>query len=384
VSPTTELSPPIASDRTVGRVLELDGLRGLAILMVVVWHYFISAPELEGRLHWMLVPFSQTWSGVDLFFVLSGFLISNILLNVRSSTHFFTTFYVRRFFRIVPIYFVLLLLAMVMRHYLPEMFSGYEIIPQWAYFLFVPNIAMAMVYSHGAGILGISWSLGVEEQFYLLLPACVRGLTERALYRAALCAIPAAVLLRSACLNNLFALQYQMPCRIDALALGILCGAVLKNQRLRQTFSERRLMILAVLFVGFGALAIFDLNPLTSRIAAVFGLTWIAMLYAALLLTALLAPSSLVARISRNPALREMGQLAYFVYLFHDLIHQLVYRYVGVGPIAGLLSITTVILLAKVSWRLFEEPLIRKGHSWRYSQPGNGSSKGGRPNESYG
>ena len=370
MSTATAASPSIAPDRTGGRIPELDGLRGLAISMVVVWHYFIMVPELRGTLHWALVPFRQTWSGVDLFFVLSGFLISTILLNARSSPAFYTTFYVRRLLRIVPIYFVLLLSAMAIRYYLPAIFSGYEIIPQWAYFLFVPNIAMAIVHSHGTGTLGITWSLGVEEQFYLFLPACVRNLSERTLYRTALCAIPAAILLRWACLGNLFALQYQMPCRIDALALGILCGAVLKSQRLRRSFSEHRLIILGVLFAGFAILAIFDLDPLTSRVAAVLGLTWIAMLYAALLLTALLAPSSLVARMSRNPALREMGQLAYFVYLFHDLIHQLMRCCVRVELIAGLLSISAVILLAGVSWRLFEEPLIRKGHSWRYSPAG--------------
>jgi peptidoglycan/LPS O-acetylase OafA/YrhL len=259
---------------------------------------------------------------------------------------------------------------MAVRHHLSGIFPGYETIPQWAYFLFVPNVAMAIVHSHGTGTLGITWSLGVEEQFYLLLPACVRNLSERTLYRAALCVIPAAILLRSACLGNLLALQYQMPCRIDALALGVLCGAVVRNQGLRRRFSRHRLLILGTLFVGFCILLIFDLNPLTSRVAAVLGLTWIAMLYAALLLTALLAPFSLIARVSRNSALREIGQLAYFVYLFHDLIHQLVRCYVSVEPIAGLLSISAVILLAGVSWRLFEEPLIRKGHSWKYSQPG--------------
>src|SRR5207249_8008489 len=89
------------------RVPELDGLRGCAILMVVFWHYvepgniprYVSA---FGRL---------TWSGVDLFFVLSGFLIGGILLDARSSSNFFQVFYTRRFFRIVPIYAAVLLIV---------------------------------------------------------------------------------------------------------------------------------------------------------------------------------------------------------------------------------------------------------------------------------
>src|SRR5216117_2710692 len=89
------------------RIPELDGIRGLAILLVLVWHYWASRvhPPLGSAFAgiWMLC--GLTWSGVDLFFVLSGFLIGGVLLEQRDSANYFKTFYVRRVCRIFPIYF---------------------------------------------------------------------------------------------------------------------------------------------------------------------------------------------------------------------------------------------------------------------------------------
>src|SRR5438477_3577880 len=108
-----------------GRIPELDGLRGLAIGSVLIWHYFmvpiVTAPATP--LSYALVFGRLTWSGVDLFFVLSGFLIGGILLDARKASNYFQVFYTRRFFRIVPIYAAVLLtvptflfLAQRMRH----------------------------------------------------------------------------------------------------------------------------------------------------------------------------------------------------------------------------------------------------------------------------
>ena len=94
--------------RLNSRIPELDGLRGLAILLVLVWHYFISSISV-GVGTWQayaVVPFRLTWSGVDLFFVLSGFLIGGILYDVKNSENYFKVFYFRRIYRIFPVYFI--------------------------------------------------------------------------------------------------------------------------------------------------------------------------------------------------------------------------------------------------------------------------------------
>src|ERR1700722_10786654 len=99
-----------------GRVPELDGLRGMAILMVVVFHYLeeqglVAGNEAAGILQRVVLI---GWSGVDLFFVLSGFLIGGILMDARESPSYFRTFYARRFFRIIPIYYLWILAYVIL------------------------------------------------------------------------------------------------------------------------------------------------------------------------------------------------------------------------------------------------------------------------------
>src|ERR1700731_3519067 len=99
-----------------GRIPELDGIRGIAIAMVVVYHFFllpIQAPP-AALLSYVKAAGRLAWSGVDLFFVLSGFLIGGILLDARDSLNYFQVFYTRRFFRIVPIYAVCLVGALAL------------------------------------------------------------------------------------------------------------------------------------------------------------------------------------------------------------------------------------------------------------------------------
>src|SRR6266478_10141513 len=99
-----------------GRIPELDGIRGIAIGMVLIAHCFEVVSRPGSGLAYALVPLRLDWTGVDLFFVLSGFLIGGILLDARESSNYFRVFYTRRFFRIVPIYAVLLVSAGFIRH----------------------------------------------------------------------------------------------------------------------------------------------------------------------------------------------------------------------------------------------------------------------------
>jgi peptidoglycan/LPS O-acetylase OafA/YrhL len=96
------------TSRLAGRIPELDGIRGLAILLVLVWHYF---GHFEGVLQrswqaYALATLRLSWSGVDLFFVLSGFLIGGILYDAKDSKSYYQTFYRRRILRIFPLYFL--------------------------------------------------------------------------------------------------------------------------------------------------------------------------------------------------------------------------------------------------------------------------------------
>ena len=159
------------------RVSQLDGVRGVAILLVLVWHYFGAQVVAEPKsiLHYCTHALSLTWSGVDLFFVLSGFLIAGILLDHHNTSNYFRVFYLRRVCRIFPLYFLLLALFLCLsatnlstspsfRWLLHDPF------PIWSYATFTQNILMGARGGFGPHWLGITWSLAVEEQFYLFVP----------------------------------------------------------------------------------------------------------------------------------------------------------------------------------------------------------------------
>lgn len=102
------LDQEVAREVPISRIPALDGLRGLAILLVLLWHCLFAEFTPIALIRKLLFVGKLSWSGVDLFFVLSGFLIGGILLDARSSPRYFQTFYLRRAFRILPLYFLVL------------------------------------------------------------------------------------------------------------------------------------------------------------------------------------------------------------------------------------------------------------------------------------
>lgn len=170
-----------------GRIAELDGVRGLAIALVLVWHYLASSIDQRVAADGLVVlskVFALTWSGVDLFFVLSGFLIGGILLDNIDSPTYFRTFYVRRIARILPLYFAWFLLFLIIVRLgifrsipsLEHLFA--DPLPVWSYVTFTQNFVMTSSYRFGAEWLGVTWSLAIEEQFYLILPYFEKGIVR--------------------------------------------------------------------------------------------------------------------------------------------------------------------------------------------------------------
>src|SRR6267154_5704105 len=139
---------PEAGTRASSRITELDGLRGMAVIFVILYHYFVNlAPAAPGpTLSFFRAWFQMGWCGVDLFFVLSGFLIGGILLDARESPRYFQTFYSRRFHRILPLYYIWIgayfLIAFTL---LPHSSGSFKIEPEkWTivptYIFFVQNL----------------------------------------------------------------------------------------------------------------------------------------------------------------------------------------------------------------------------------------------------
>jgi peptidoglycan/LPS O-acetylase OafA/YrhL len=388
----------VANLRTSKRVPELDGLRGAAILLVVIVHYFSFNPygHASGWTQSFSVIVARTismgWTGVDLFFVLSGFLIGGILLDARDSPHYFKTFYVRRFFRIIPIYYgwmaaYVALMAVAGPFLRAHVAAG--AVPDGRH-----QYLVLLLFLQNFGLLGHSviagawfwptWSVAVEEQFYLVVPSVVRFLSRRALYVFLFVVIGVAPLLRL-WIHHHFpvpntGLDYSyilMPCRADAFAIGILAALFWRSAGFRAWLGVHGRM-LAVLCAGSlaGVAALVHWYPAYNSLPMIsVGYTWIAGFYAIILIAAIGKPAGAIARFTRMGWLREFGRVSYCFYLIHlalRLILQILVRAVA-GPTGAWeeigISIAAIALsyeFARLSWNYFEYPLLRRGHSYHY------------------
>ena len=205
----------------MGRVKELDGLRAIAILSVVMWHY-LGAGDGPSSTPWRIFIFGRT--GVDLFFVLSGYLITSILLANRGSSNYFQAFYGRRSFRILPIYFGMVAIYLVGRQLsvARALFDG--TLPWWSYLIGLQNFWMATEQTYGAYWLGGTWSLAIEEQFYLIFPLVIYFAPLRILPRLLVALLVLCPLGRMIAygLGDRYGYYVLMPLRADILAMGAL------------------------------------------------------------------------------------------------------------------------------------------------------------------
>src|SRR5579862_4062590 len=382
-SPFSDHLPTASPDRN--RIPELDGLRGLAISMVVVYHFFQATMIVTPgtALSYIQAAARLSWSGVDLFFVLSGFLIGGILLDSRASTNYYSVFYKRRFFRIVPLYALTLLavpaLVFVMRAGYGDSLKFWLTMdgpPWYAYWTFTQNFWMTHIGSFSANGLGMTWSLAVEEQFYLTVPLYIRALSRRWLLRSVVVGVCSAPVLRSILSfywpQDSVGTYTMMLCRADALLLGVLAALLLRDERWKERIRNGgRVFAIAgpVLLLGLGVLTLRGWNYVSPVMKSV-GYTWLAFSYFALLLFVVTRPASLFSKVLRFRWLCWIGTLAYGIYLIHQPVQYLLYGiFLRQGPaITGvasfLVAVTGVgltLMLAIFSWRYFEQPLIRMG-----------------------
>jgi peptidoglycan/LPS O-acetylase OafA/YrhL len=389
--------------REDSRVLELDGLRGAAILLVMVWHYFgvPYTPQAHTILGYIHLSSRMTWTGVDLFFVLSGYLISTNLMATRDRARYFRVFYTRRCARIIPLYFTILTLhslvtlPTVQATFLPTSALFDNRVPKWAFFTFTQNIVMAVQQRFADQALGVTWSLAVEEQFYLLLPLLIWCVPNRFLPWAALGCVTTAVLTRLA-LVQLLGDAAAMPCyvllptRWDSLFLGVLAGWVLAAPE-RHAWIQRKArylwLSLLVLLAGAGWMTVTARGVIMSDFVSGWGYTWIGLLYAVLLVLVRTAGSRVLKSLFCNRWLCRMGVLSYGMYLFHQSVHGIVQSVLG-APSAGAgywlglgVAVGLTVVLAEVSWRWLESPFIRLARRVRHAKAASPPvPSGGVPN----
>jgi len=379
-------------NRTSLRIPELDGIRGIAIFLVLVWHYGAGLAQTQDRTitGFFVRALGFTWSGVDLFFVLSGFLIGGILLDNKEAVNYFKVFYFRRVCRIFPLYFAWLSLFIVLGWIFQSLASTFPFdevfvdrIPRWSHATFTQNFLMAAYGDLGSRWLGVTWSLAIEEQFYLILPCMIRFLSSRRLLHTLVVLIVAAPIARTAFFfihtNAGLPGYVLLPCRADALLLGVLCAYILRNETVRGYVTSHP-RLLYVVFTGllltFGNLLL-DSPPITTLAMTSYGYSLLALLYSCFLLIAVTERRGAISWIARNPVLRGLGVLAYGVYLFHQgisvLCHALILRQVPqvqtlMDMIVMLCALVVTIGMAFVSWTVFERPLVQFGHALKYAR----------------
>jgi peptidoglycan/LPS O-acetylase OafA/YrhL len=363
------------------RIPMLDGLRGIASLMVVAYHFGPHLVRLPESHFQFLHQLPTLWfKGVDLFFVLSGFLISGILVNARHSPRYFQTFYLRRAFRIFPLYYLVLLGygAALLLHPDPQWRLFEKPLPFWTYALYLQNFAMTSADGFGAVWMAGSWSLAIEEQFYFTLPAVIRWVTDRGLFWFTTLGCAGALVLRAA-IQHLHLLPptanfVLLPTRLDNLAAGIFVMLALRYRK--EWLMERRRVIGWTTLGLFGLWSLYSCvpNPYAIRLAFIER-TITSTAFGLILLSLLLFPAGAISRFLSTGTMRNLGNMAYSTYLFHPIVLCLVFKIwrgtdpfltdaADFGPIAIALAVT--LILSWLSWSQFESRLLRIGHRYRY------------------
>jgi peptidoglycan/LPS O-acetylase OafA/YrhL len=363
-----------------GHLPVLDGVRGLAILLVFVHN--VAGPNGPARgvgLKLFDVATNIGWIGVQLFFVLSGFLITGILLDTKGAPGAWRAFYMRRVLRIFPLYYAALLVAFAVMPFIlghPVRAASHA---GW-YFAYLQNWSPAIVTQEGAGKLVHFWSLAVEEQFYLVWPIVVLALGPRAFLSLALSLVVLAPVLRVAVLASGASIEWAYQgtfARMDALALGGL-GAFLVRDELRYARWAPRLGRLCVI-LGVVLLALVVVSRGFARqqmLAQTAGYSVLALFFTALVLAGVQSAVTrgwLARALERRP-MQVLGQYSYGLYVFHvplvaglhyalaywigvdfsgSLVRQVVLR-LGFASLAMALTFAA----AFVSYQLFEKRFL--------------------------
>ena len=374
------------------RIPELDGLRGVAILLVIFYHYTNGNPltSHDGLPFYVQRAAGAGWSGVDLFFVLSGFLIGGILIDARGSATYFRTFYIRRFFRIIPIYYVWICLYIGMfviagSAVRAHSFSG-KALPHgfevYAHLFFLQNLLPDV--SSAPGLWGAwfshLWSLAVEEQFYLIAPLLIALFPVRRLPIVLSAIVCCAPILRTILMLHPGRIDITriMPSRADALALGILAAIAWRSPAARLWLAERKRLLYALtalLSGGYGLLCWYAPGSGSLPVAS-FGFTWIGFFYALVLWIVLTESRSWIASVMRMAWLREVGRVSYCMYVIHLVVALFLYTIVlrsrpeiltVPGALMAVIAAVATYFIARLSWFIFEGPLVRIGHRFKYS-----------------
>lgn len=356
------------------RILEIDGLRTFAIAAVMLLHFNHSSNSFE-----------LGWAGVDLFFVISGFLITGILLNLRSDPTPYRKFYWRRVVRIFPPYYTVLAIIAVLIFVQHEGFDRLEWL-RCLFFLPAINhgISLHVIFGHLFGHqafnmsrsqfapvlfarykegLGVYWSLAVEELFYLLWAPIVLKGSKRLIVTFAVAPIFLCPILRG--LTHVGPLETEylgFITRFDTLAIGACVAIFLRS---RPTFAGWKLMtpivplsaILLWLCVHCGIFQ--GVNVCSTESFSIFGYSLIALIFGCLVAGCVQLEGHRALSLLRLKPVVYLGTISYTMYLTHSVIYVSMVRIFASDLLRGLSCATLTIFTAALSWKYFESPILK-------------------------
>ena len=364
------------------RIPELDGLRGIAALMVLGWHYIgaILDPALGAWSRWASEVLILGRTGVDLFFVLSGFLITGIVLGrSRSNGPFLGVFYLRRALRILPPYLLLVVVfwAVVWAGISNPAFNDET--PLWRHLTFTQNFWMADQEAWGPGAISITWSVAIEEQFYLVFPLLMLLLPRRLVPAVLISVAVGSVMYRLAVYTGpatAFYAYVSTLARLDGLAVGGLLAWAWQQPDRRVQLQTNRRIVYAFTGAGLAILPVLAVLIQSDMGWHMFhwGHTYLALWFGCVLMSVLLARGTARTALLRVPAARFAGRISYSLYLFHPLVLSAVFIVAGRSErVRGVADAACVLcalgLTVTFCWllsRFLETPAIRWGRRFSY------------------
>jgi peptidoglycan/LPS O-acetylase OafA/YrhL len=366
------------------RVPALDGLRGIAILAVFFYHYARGAGEHTSStiVRAAAMVFGFGWTGVDLFFVLSGFLITGILYDTLADPGYYRKFYVRRILRIFPIYYLLLAIFLVLT---PVLALHWK--PAHLFFLVYLGYPATLIWPGLAGVSSMVaithlWSLSLEEQFYVMWPWVISKFRnpKHILQVCALMAISALVLRSVICITGWLSVTWAytfLLCRMDPLATGAAIAILVRGPL------KDRIQVWAPFVFVSAAIATIVICAVRRTVVpedlliATVGYSIIAMMYGSLLLLALKKGTWLASFLSL-PLLRVFGKYSYGLYLYHFPMTVILgplkehfvawaHSYVIGSTIHLGFNLLVNFLIAVASFHFIEAPIMRLKERFSYA-----------------
>lgn len=365
---------PVRQSEALTHFPALDGVRGIAVLMVVLIHTFVLQ-NTTGVVLWLTKFAAIGWMGVDLFFVLSGFLITSILLRTRPTFTDARNFVIRRALRTWPLYYAVLLLALfVLRSTSIYASTGLNDAyrNQWWFYLHASNLLFSLRQSWSADCISHFWSLAVEEQFYLIWPFVVLSFRGKLVPWACAGLIVLAVGTKCVLLWNdagILPMFASTPAKADALAFGSL--AAWWNFRYGPGYRKwAACLLVGAVTYAIGYSVYFGEYPPFKPFHA-YAL-WSVELAFACWIYLMLTPVPVLTAVLSRGVLPFFGKYSYGIYVLHQFFHPLFDHFcsprwlalqVGSKSVASVMYFSIVLsvstLAAVVSYHLFEAQFLK-------------------------